>query len=326
MESFRALVLAAEGEAPVLRALTPAELPEGEVLVRVACSSLNYKDGMALAGRRGIVRRYPMVPGIDLAGTVVESADPAYRPGDAVLATGWGLGEGHWGGYAELARLKGAWLVPVPEGLNPERAMALGTAGLTAMLAVMRLQANGAVPGGPPIAVTGATGGVGSAAVALLARLGFHVVASTGRRHLDGYLHELGATDIIDRQTLAEPSPAVLEHERWAGAVDTVGGETLAALLRATVRDGCVAACGLVGGAALATTVYPFILRGVTLSGIDSDFCPPERRRQAWGRLAYEMPLDVLDHMTQTVTLDQVTAKADEILAGRVRGRVVVRL
>jgi acrylyl-CoA reductase (NADPH) len=323
--AFKALVLE-EGAQGQIRELSPADLPEGDVLVRVSHSSLNYKDGMALAGRRGIVRRYPMVPGIDLAGTVVESSDPAWKPGDAVLATGWGLGEERWGGYAQMARLRGDWLVPLPEGLSPQRAMVLGTAGFTAMLAVMALQAHGVTPERGTVVVTGASGGVGSVATALLGRAGYRVAASTGRPELGDYLRGLGASEIVDRARLAAPSRAALEHERWAGAVDTVGGDTLAALLRATARDGCVAACGLAGGHALQTTVYPFILRGVTLAGIDSNYCPRSTRLVAWRRLAQEMPGDVLDGLSRVVGLEQVQALGEEILAGRIRGRVVVSL
>ncbi|HVB09402.1 MAG TPA: MDR family oxidoreductase [Bacillota bacterium] len=319
---FKALVLE-EGAPGQIRDLEVADLPEGDVLVRVQYSSLNYKDGMALAGRRGIVRRYPMVPGIDLAGTVAESASPMWKPGDAVLATGWGLGEDHWGGYAQMAKVRAEWLVPLPAGLSPERAMALGTAGFTAMLSVMALQAHG-VKG--DVAVTGASGGVGGIAVALLARAGYRVAASTGRPELADYLRGLGAAEIVDRAQLAAPTRAALERERWAGAVDTVGGDTLAALLRATARDGCVAACGLAGGSALQTTVYPFILRGVTLAGIDSNYCPRPQRLAAWERLAREMPADLLDGLSRTVKLAEVHGLAEEILSGRVRGRVVVAL
>ncbi len=320
---FKALVLEQEGAPPLIRELT--DLPEGDVLVKVSHSSLNYKDGMALAGRRGIVRSYPMVPGIDLAGSVVESSSPGFKPGDAVLATGWGLGEDHWGGYAEMARLRAEWLVPMPAGLTPQRAMALGTAGFTAMLSVMALQAHHVAPGGRVI-VTGAAGGVGSIAVALLARAGYQVAASTGRPELGDYLKGLGAAEVVDRAATAAPGRGPLARETWAGAVDTVGGDTLAGLLRAAARDGCVAACGLAGGSALATTVYPFILRGVTLTGIDSNYCPQARRLEAWGRLAREMPADVLDGLYRVVPLEHAQGLSEEILAGRVRGRVVVAL
>jgi acrylyl-CoA reductase (NADPH) len=322
---FEALVLEQEGAPAQIRQLEPTDLPDGDVLVRVTHSSLNYKDGMALAGRRGIVRRYPMVPGIDLAGAVLESASPEFRPGDAVLATGWGLGEEHWGGYAGMARVRAGWLVPLPAGLTAQRAMALGTAGFTAMLSVMALQAHGVAPGAT-VAVTGAAGGVGSVAVALLAQAGYRVAASTGRPELADYLRGLGAAEILGRADMAAPSRGPLQHERWAGAVDTVGGDTLAALLRASARGGCVAACGLAGGSDLVTTVYPFILRGVTLTGIDSNYCPRARRLEAWGRLAREMPGEVVDSLSTVVPLQRLPALSGEILAGRIRGRVVVAL
>ena len=324
--SFTALVLKREdgAVAAALERLDESALPAGDVTVRVAYSSLNYKDGMILAGQGGLVRDYPHVPGVDLAGTVERSDSPDYRPGDEVVLTGWFVGERHWGGYAQMARLKSEWLLPLPEGLNARRAMAIGTAGLTAMLSVIALEQHGLAPGDGEVAVTGAAGGVGSVAVALLASLGYTVAASTGRAETHDYLRSLGASTIIDRAELAEPSKRPLEAERWAGAIDTVGSHTLAAILRTLRYRGSVAACGLAGGADLPATVMPFLLRGVNLLGIDSVRCAVERRREAWGRLAREAPMDKLDALTQVVPLGEVVALGRQILKGQVRGRVVV--
>ncbi len=324
--SFTALVLKREdgAVAAALERLDESALPAGDVTVRVAYSSLNYKDGMILAGQGGLVRDYPHVPGVDLAGTVERSDSPDYRPGDEVVLTGWFVGERHWGGYAQMARLKSEWLLPLPEGLNARRAMAIGTAGLTAMLSVIALEQHGLAPGDGEVAVTGAAGGVGSVAVALLASLGHTVVASTGRAETHDYLRSLGASAIIDRAELAEPSKRPLEAERWAGAIDTVGSHTLAAILRTLRYRGSVAACGLAGGADLPATVIPFLLRGVNLLGIDSVRCAVERRREAWGRLARGAPMDKLDALTQVVPLGEVVAVGRQILKGQVRGRVVV--
>lgn len=323
---FQALVLEqVEGAVQAsLKALTPEQLPPGDVLVSVSYSSLNYKDGLAVTNKGKVVRGYPMVPGIDLAGTVVESASPGFRPGDAVVLTGWGVGERHWGGFAQMARLKADWLLPLPAGITPMQAMAIGTAGLTAMLSVMALEEHGLRPDAGEVVVTGAAGGVGSLAVAILAHLGYRVVASTGRAELAGYLQELGAQRIIDRSVLATPSNRPLESEQWAGAVDTVGGDTLAGLLRAMAYGRSVAACGLAGGNALNTTVFPFILRGVNLLGIDSVYCPNDRRRAAWARLATDLPAGLLEQMTQVAPLSQVPALSHQILQGQVRGRVVI--
>jgi acrylyl-CoA reductase (NADPH) len=323
---FKALVVDQQDGAvkAALQELAEEALPRGDVLVRVAYSSLNYKDGLAITGVGKVVRSYPMVPGIDYAGTVVESQSPLFKPGDHVILTGWGAGERHWGGFAQLARARAEWLVPLPAGLSLRQAMAIGTAGFTAMLCVMALEAHGVAPGGREVAVTGAAGGVGSVAVALLARLGYNVVASTGRAETHAYLRELGAREIIDRSVLATPSGRPLEPERWDGAVDTVGGETLASLLRSTAYGGSVAACGLAGGTGLNATVLPFILRGVSLLGIDSVMCPPARRLEAWQRLARDLPAAVLEQVTQEVPLEAVPALSPSILKGRVRGRVVV--
>ncbi|GAB6931650.1 acrylyl-CoA reductase (NADPH) [Calditerricola satsumensis] len=324
--TFRALVLEQEGGEVrcALREVERSALPEGEVLIKVAYSSVNYKDGLALHVPGRIVRRYPMVPGIDLAGVVEESTAPDVRPGDPVIVTGWGIGERHWGGYAQYARVKAEWVVPLPQGLDLKQAMAIGTAGFTAMLCVMALEEHGVVPGEREVVVTGAAGGVGSIAVALLAQLGYRVVASTGRPELHDYLRFLGAQRILDRRVLATPSGKALDSEQWAGAVDTVGGETLAGLLRSVAYGGSVAACGLAGGSELTTTVFPFILRGVNLLGIDSVYCPRERREQAWQRLARDLPLDKLEAMTHVVSLEEAVAVGRDILQGKVRGRVVV--
>jgi len=322
----RALVLDQEDGATraVLKEVPRDALPDGDVTVAVAYSSLNYKDGLAVRGQGRIVRSYPMVPGIDLAGTVVASASPDYKPGDEVVLTGWGIGERHWGGYAEMARVNSAWLVPLPRGLTARQAMAVGTAGLTAMLCVMALEDHGVGPRGRPVIVTGAAGGVGSVAVALLAQCGYTVAASTGRSELHDYLKGLGASQIVERATLAAPSTRPLESERWGGGVDTVGSTTLAAVLRTTAYGGSVAACGLAGGNDLPTTVLPFILRAVNLLGIDSALCPPDRRRSAWERLARDVPSDTLDRITQVAPLADVPRLAGEILQGRVRGRVII--
>ena len=324
-QTFRA-ILVKKGEAgdqASLQELPASVLPEGDVLVAVAYSSLNYKDGLAVTGQGRVVRNYPMVPGIDLAGTVQESLSPDYRPGDKVILTGWGIGEQHWGGYAQLARVRSEWLVPLPEGLSLQEAMGIGTAGFTAMLAVMTLEEYGRWPEDGDVAVTGAAGGVGSMAIALLAQRGYRVVASSGRAELRDYLTALGAQEIIGREVLSAPGRP-LESGRWSGAVDTVGGDTLAGLLRSMMLHGCVAACGLAGSSDLNTTVFPFILRGVGLLGIDSNWCPQARRREAWARLAHDLPKDHLARMMQVVSLPDVLPISPEILQGRVRGRIVV--
>ncbi|MFC4425545.1 MDR family oxidoreductase [Deinococcus navajonensis] len=307
-----------------LMTLTQAELPPGEVTVQVTHSSLNYKDGMAVAGRPGILRRLPMTPGIDLAGTVLHDETATYQAGETVIVTGWGLGERHDGGYATLARVPASWLVRAPAGTAAHWAMSVGTAGFTAMLAVMALEDHGLRPEeSGEVLVTGAAGGVGSAAVALLARAGFNVTASTGRPQEADYLTRLGARQIIDRAELPSRRRP-LESERWAGVVDTVGGATLAGAYASTRTHGSLAVCGLAGGAELETTVYPLILRGVNLLGIDSVTCPPGRREAAWRRLARDLPIETLVPMTQTRLLSEVPDLAQEILEGRVRGRTVI--
>ena len=324
---FQALVLdkTDDGVTADVRELDETQLPEGDVLVRVAYSSLNYKDGLAVTGQGKVVRGdYPFVPGIDLAGAVETSASGDYAPGDEVIVTGWGIGEETWGGYAEKARVRADWCVPLPEGLTSERAMAIGTAGLTAMLSVMALEDQDVRPGEGEVVVTGASGGVGSITVAILGRLGYDVVASTGSASAHDYLKDLGAARVIRRDELGEGPRRPLDTARWAGGVDTVGGATLAALLSQTARHGAVAACGLAGGSELNTTVFPFILRGVGLLGIDSNTCPSDVRREAWGRLARDLPAETLDAITQTIPLTDVPAMSEQILRGDVRGRVVV--
>jgi acrylyl-CoA reductase (NADPH) len=324
--TFRALVLHEEAGqvVPRLETLDEAQLPAGDVTVRVEYSTLNYKDGMILQGQGRLVRQYPHVPGIDFAGTVEQSGSPDFVPGDPVLLTGWRVGELHWGGYAEKARVKAEQLVRRPEGLSARQAMAIGTAGFTAMLAVMALERHGLAPGAGDVLVTGAAGGVGSVAVALLSNLGHRVVASTGRAELRDYLTELGAADLIDRAILSTKPSRPLDNERWAGAVDAVGGATLATILTQLKYRASVAACGLAGGSDLPATVIPFLLRGVNLLGIDSVMCPRDERIAAWQRLAHDLPLDRLERMTETVPLSQLPERVPAILNGAVRGRIVV--
>lgn len=307
-----------------LAELDEAELPEEEVTVAVEYSTLNYKDGMALNGLGRLVRSYPHVPGVDLAGTVEASSSPTWKPGDKVILTGWRVGEHHWGGYAEKARVKSDWLVPLPDGLTTKRAMAIGTAGFTAMLAVMALEEHGLAPEKGEVLVTGAAGGVGSVAVAILAKLGYRVAASTGRAEAHGYLKDLGADSIIDRAEIATPSGRPLDKERWSACIDAVGGPTLACVLPQIAYRGSVAAVGLAGGNKLETTVIPFLLRGVKLLGIDSVMSPLEERREAWRRLVRDLPMDKLDAMTEEVSLAEVLPLGSAILKGGVRGRVVV--
>jgi acrylyl-CoA reductase (NADPH) len=299
-------------------------LPAGNVTVAVEYSGINYKDGLCVSGMGGLVKRYPHVPGIDFAGTVLESRDPAYKAGDPVLLTGWRVGELQWGGFAQKAVVNGEWLIPLPAGFTARQAMAVGTAGFTAMLAVMALEAHGVTPKSGEVLITGAAGGVGSVATAILAKLGMQVVASTGRADAHEYLKSLGATAIIDRSPFAEPAKRPLEAERWAGCIDSVGGNTLARVLAQTKYGGSAAAVGLAGGAKLEHTVIPFILRGVNLLGIDSVMCPTPRRIEAWKRLRKDLPVEKLEAMTVDATLEQIPALAADILAGKVRGRVVV--
>jgi len=325
---FKALVLdRKDGKVQAeIRRLQRDALPEGDVLVAVAYSSLNYKDGLAVTGRGAIIRRYPMVPGIDLAGTVVESTSPEFHAGDQVLVTGCGIGEDHWGGYAQAARVRAEWLVQVPQGLSLQEAMGIGTAGFTAMLSVMALEERGMKPGGREVLVTGAAGGVGSVAVAILAARGYRVVASTGRPDTEPYLKALGASRVVPRSEIAAVSDKALEHERWAGAVDSVGGDTLAGILRALEHGAGVAVCGLAGGSMLQTTVFPFILRGAALLGIASSTAPRPRRVAAWERVARDLPREALHGMMKTAALEEVPDLSRRILEGAIRGRVVIDL
>ncbi|WP_218509669.1 MDR family oxidoreductase [Variovorax sp. dw_308] len=324
--TFDALLLTKAEDGSTQAAITSldeAQLPEGEVRVNVAYSTLNYKDGLAITGKSPVVRKFPMVPGIDFAGTVAESSDARYKPGDAVLLNGWGVGETHWGGLAQQARVKADWLVPTPAGLDARQCMAIGTAGYTSMLCVMALQAHGVKPSDGPVLVTGANGGVGTIAIALLARLGFEVHASTGRAAEAEYLKHLGASEIVDRATLSAPGKP-LQKERWAAAVDSVGSHTLANVCASLRYGGTVAACGLAQGLDLPASVAPFILRGITLAGVDSVMAPHAKRVEAWARLARELPLDLLEANTETIGLGAAAATASKLLAGQVRGRVRV--
>ncbi len=326
---FKALLLNQSDDRKTEAAVTPideAQLPEvadGAVRVDVSHSTVNYKDALAITGKSPVVRKFPMVPGIDFAGTVAESADARFKKGDAVLLNGWGVGETHWGGLAQQARVKADWLVAMPAGLDARSCMAIGTAGYTAMLCVMALQAHGVHPDAGPVLVTGANGGVGSIAIALLSRLGFHVEASTGRTGEAEHLKKLGASEVIDRATLSEPGKP-LQKERWAAAVDCVGSHTLANVCAGLKYGGTVAACGLAQGMDLPASVAPFILRGITLAGIDSVMAPQARRVEAWTRLAKELPADVIDANTETIALADAIGLAPKLLAGQVRGRVVV--
>jgi acrylyl-CoA reductase (NADPH) len=322
---YRALVVREAAKGAAEETLAPAELPPGDLTVAVRWSSLNYKDALAVTGKGKVVRKVPVVPGIDLAGTVVDSAAPGFAAGDEVLVTGYGIGESHPGGLAELARVKAAWALPVPKALGARRAMVLGTAGLTSALCVEALEEAGVKPGGREVLVTGAAGGVGSVAVALLARAGFRVAASTGRPEERAFLEGLGAARIVERSSLARAAERPLESETWDGAVDAVGGQTLATVLRQAAYGGAVAACGLAGGAELPTTVLPFILRAVRLIGIDSVLAPRDRRERAWARLS-AMPAELVDGLATEIRLDEVRAWSERLLAGGVRGRVVVKL
>ena len=311
---------------PRLETLDESRLPPGEVTVAVEYSTLNYKDGMILEGQGRLVRAYPHVPGVDFAGTVLASDSPEFQPGDPVILTGWRVGELYWGGYAERARVPASFLVRRPEGLSARQAMAIGTAGFTAMLAVIALEKHGLKPDAGDVLVTGAAGGVGSIAVGLLAALGYRVAASTGRPELRDYLVSLGAAELIDRAALAAKPTRPLDRERWAGVIDAVGGMTLATVLTQLKYRASVAACGLAGGSDLPATVIPFLLRGVNLLGIDSVMCPNDERIEAWRRLARDLPLDKLEALTETVPLADVPGLAPRILKGEVRGRIVIDL
>ncbi len=327
MATFKAVRIdkAEKGTTATLTQFDEAELMDGDVTVRVEWSTLNYKDGLAVTGKAPVVRRFPMIAGIDFAGTVEQSSHPAWKAGDKVVCNGWGMGETHLGAYAEKARVKGDWLVRLPDGMSARDAMAVGTAGYTAMLSVLALEKHGLKPADGPVVVTGAAGGVGSVAIAVLSKLGYQVIASTGRASEADYLRGLGATEIIDRNELSGPAKP-LAKERWAGGVDSVGSTTLANLLSMTKYRGAIAACGLAAGMDLPSSVAPFILRGVCLLGIDSVMCPIELRKQAWSRLASDLDSAKLAEITHEIGLDEVIAAGPRILGGQVRGRIVVKI
>ena len=328
MGTFKAIRIdkTEKGTTATLTQFDEAELMDGDVTVRVEWSTLNYKDGLAVTGKAPVVRRFPMIAGIDLAGTVEQSSHPQWKAGDRLICTGWGMGETHLGAYAEKARVKGDWLVRLPDGMSTREAMAIGTAGFTAGLAVLALEKHGLTPKDGPVVVTGAAGGVGSVATAVLSKLGYHVVASTGRMMSEaGYLRGLGAAEVIDRSELSGPAKP-LAKERWAGGVDSVGSTTLANVLSMTKYAGAVAACGLAAGMDLPASVAPFILRGVCLLGIDSVMCPIELRKAAWSRLASDLDRGKLTEITHEIGLDQVIDAGAKILAGQVRGRIVVKI
>ncbi|UGV24984.1 oxidoreductase [Rhodopseudomonas boonkerdii] len=327
MATFKAIRIdkADKGTTAALTQFDEAELMEGDVTVRVEWSTLNYKDGLALTGKSPVVRRFPMIAGIDFAGTVESSSNPNWKVGDQVIGNGWGMGETHLGAYAEKVRVKGDWLVRLPDGMSARDAMAIGTAGYTAMLSVLALENHGLRPADGPVVVTGAAGGVGSVAIAVLSKLGYHVIASTGRSSEEDYLKGLGAAEIIDRNELSAPGKP-LAKERWAGGVDSVGSTTLANLLAMTKYRGAIAACGLAGGMDLPSSVAPFILRGVCLLGIDSVMAPIALRKQAWARLSTDLDAAKLAEITQEIALDQVIDAGAKVLAGQVRGRIVVKV
>lgn len=322
---FKALMISKRkaGQEVALADIGRDQLPQGDVLVRVQCSTLNYKDALAITGKGPVVRKFPMVPGIDLAGVVEHSEHPEFRSGDKVVLNGWGIGETHWGGLAEYARLNGDWLIPLESAFTPEQAMSIGTAGYTAMLCVMALERHGITPDSGEVLVTGAAGGVGSVAVAILARLGYSVAALTGRPAEADYLRGLGASRIVDRADYTAPGKP-LAREQWAGAVDVVGGQVLANVCAAMKYRGVVAACGLAGGMDFPASVAPFILRGVTLVGIDSVMCPKPERTEAWHRLARHLDPALLSSMTTRISLKEVVPVAEQLIAGAVRGRVIV--
>ncbi|MBC8128900.1 MAG: oxidoreductase [Rhizobiaceae bacterium] len=327
-ESFKA-ILVSRGEDKKQSVgvvdMTPDELMDGDVDVAVEATTVNYKDGLAITGKSPVVRRWPMIPGIDLAGTVISSTHEGWKAGDKVVLNGWGVGEVHYGAYAGRARLKGEWLVPLPEAFTPSQAMGIGTAGYTAMLSVMALEAAGMTPARGPVIVTGASGGVGSVAVAILAELGWHVVASTGRPEEAEFLKGLGAAEIIDRAELSEPGKP-LGKERWAAGVDAVGSHTLANVLAQTTYGGAIACCGLAQGLDLPASVAPFILRGISLLGIDSVMAPKEKRLEAWRRLAADLDPDKLGAISTGIGFDDIVDAAAKIVEGKIRGRVVVTM
>ncbi len=321
MSAFKALYL--DGKETAFRRLEPADLKDGDVLIAVEFSSLNYKDGLAVTGKGKVIRKFPMIPGIDLAGTVIESTSRDYTAGDKVVGVGQGLGETRWGGYSQMQRVPAEALNKIPEPFGPREAMAIGTAGFTAMLSVLALEGMNVQPGEREVIVTGATGGVGSIAVMLLNKLGYQVAASTGRPENHDYLRELGARTIVERDALAQKS-AALAAERWAGAIDCVGGQTLASVVAGTASYGAVAACGLAGGSDLPLTVFPFILRNVSLLGISSPLAPKPLRERAWERLARDLPASKIEKISRVEPMSRLPELAPEILAGRIRGRVVI--
>ena len=322
---FKAVLVEKDAQSyrAAIQSLDEAQLPAGDVTVRVEYSTLNYKDALAITGKGPVVRQFPMVPGIDFAGSVESSSNSSYKSGDKVLLNGWGVGESHWGGLAQIARVKGEWLIPLPSAFTARQAMAIGTAGYTAMLCVMALQRHGITPGSGEILVTGAAGGVGSVAVAVLSKLGFRVAAVTGRPAEADFLRQLGAAEILERAQFAAPGKP-LAKERWAGAIDVVGSHTLANVCASLRYGGVVAACGLAGGMDFPATVAPFILRGITLSGVDSVMRPRNDRLEAWRRLTQDLDIKKLDLLTEEIALSQAPERAALLLQGQIRGRVVV--
>ncbi|TPL59759.1 oxidoreductase [Mesorhizobium sp. B2-4-2] len=325
-ETFKAILVSRDAEkkqSVAVTDLTEADLMEGDVTVAVEATTVNYKDGLAISGNAPVIRRWPLVPGIDFAGTVLSSSHPDWRKGDKVILNGWGVGETHFGAYAGRARVNGDWLVPLPDGISAHDAMAVGTAGYTAMLCVMALERHGIVPDRGPVVVTGAAGGVGSVAVSILSSLGYHVIASTGRNAESPYLIDLGAAEVISRDELSQPTKP-LAKERWAGGIDSVGSHTLANVLSMTSYGGAVAACGLAGGMDLPSSVAPFILRGVSLLGIDSVMAPKPVRLEAWRRIGADLDLRKLASLSTTIGFDDIIDAARDIVDGKIRGRVVV--
>jgi acrylyl-CoA reductase (NADPH) len=322
-QAFNAILLKQEGDASVQN-LSLSELPNEDTLVQVDYSTLNFKDALAVTGKGKIAKTLPLIPGIDLAGTIVETTNPKFSAGDKVVLTGWSVGEKYWGGYSQYQKVRGEWLVPLPVGLTTRQAMMVGTAGFTAMLCVNELEAAGIFPDGGPVLVTGAAGGVGSIAVAILKKLGYEISALTGKTAAQDYVRDLGAKQFVDGPEWSE-MPRALEGQRWAGAIDTVGSRVLARVLAGTNYGGAVAACGLAGGADLPSTVMPFILRGIKLIGVDSVMCPTKMRASVWRRIVADLPMSVLEGITaKAVGLDEVQGAAEDMLAGRLRGRVLV--
>ena len=328
-QTFKALLVSrdeAKKQSVNIVDMTIGDLMDGDTVVRITHSTVNYKDGLAVTGKGPVIRKFPLIPGIDMAGEVISSEHADFKPGDQVLLNGWGVGEAHHGAYAGMARVKGDWLIHKPEGFSASDTMAIGTAGYTAMLCVMALEDHGVSPDRGKVIVTGAAGGVGSTSIAILAKLGYEVIASTGRTSEADYLKGLGAAEIIDRNELSQPPERPLMARRWAGGIDAVGSNTLANLLAMTDDRGTIAACGLVGGMDLPTTVAPFILRGVTLAGIESVMAPKELRIRAWQRLERDLDVAKLHDMVTTIGFEDIQATAEQIVAGQVRGRVVVEI